>query len=53
MDPRVTLGWRRKSRPHRDSVSGPSSSERDAILTELSRPTGLQTIYLHSNFTSK
>ena len=39
VDPRALLDWRGKSRPHRDSIPGPSSSYRVAILTELPWPT--------------
>jgi hypothetical protein len=36
--PRAGLDGCRKSRPHRDSIRGPSSPQRVAIPTELSRP---------------
>jgi hypothetical protein len=35
--PRAGLGVCGKSRPHRDSIHGPSIPQRVAILTELSR----------------
>jgi hypothetical protein len=37
--PRAGLKWCGKSRPHRDSIPGPSNHWRVAIPTELSRPT--------------
>jgi hypothetical protein len=37
--PRADLDVCEKSRPHRDSIPGPSSPQPDAIPTELSRPT--------------
>ena len=37
--PRASLDGREKSRPHRDSIPGPSSLWRVAIPTTLSRPT--------------
>jgi len=37
--PRAGLKWCGKSRPHRDSIPGPSNNWRVAIPTELSRPT--------------
>jgi len=39
MGPRAGLKWCGKSRPHRDSIAGPSNPWRDAIPTTLSRPT--------------
>ena len=39
MGPRAGLDGCGKSRPHRDSIPGPSSPQEVAIPTELSRPT--------------
>ena len=42
---RAGMDGRGKSRTHRDSIPGPSSSWRFAITTELSRPTMLPVIH--------
>ena len=45
MGPRAGLDRCGKSRPHRDSMSGPSSPKRVDIPTELSRPTNTHDTY--------
>ena len=48
MDPRDGLDGCGKSRPHWDSIPGPSSPQRVAIPTELSLPHEIIKIWLNS-----
>ena len=49
MGPRGGLDGCRKSRPHKDSIPGPSNPWQFAILTKLSRPTFIFLIGIRAN----